>query len=249
MRVLAYGTSVYAVDKYFRMSGSTTKEALINFVNGVISCFGDEYLRKPTKDDLARLLYIGDQRGFPGSLNDINVLHRSLIFDDLLAGRAPKVTYVVNGRENDRAYYLIDGIYLAWTAFVKSIMSPQIQKHKLFVEHQESVRKDVERAFGVLQACFAFLRHQCLVWDKHNIGQIMIACIIMHNMIVEDEQDTYLHFYDPIKFLKDIPINRQQRSSVEDDSQLPRFSVERLQAYQVIWLIGNNFAIGKLITL
>ncbi|XP_024979007.1 uncharacterized protein LOC112516220 [Cynara cardunculus var. scolymus] len=115
MRVLAYGTSVDAIDEYLRMSGSTTRESLINFVNGVISCFGDDYLRNPTKDDLARLLYVRDQREFPG--------------------RAPKVTYVVNGCENDRAYYLTDGIYPTWAAFVKSITSLQIQKHKLFVEH------------------------------------------------------------------------------------------------------------------
>ncbi|KAJ9541658.1 hypothetical protein OSB04_028164 [Centaurea solstitialis] len=218
MRVLAYGTSVDAVDEYLRMSGSTTREALMNFVNGVISCFGDEYLRKPTKDDLARLLYVGDQRGFPEA-------------------RAPKVTYVVNGRENDRAYYLTDGIYPAWPAFVKSITSPQIQKHKLFAEHQEGVRKDVERAFGVLQARFAFLRHPCLVWDKENMGQIMIACIMLHNMIVKDERDTYLRYYDPTEFLNDMPTNRRG-SAVEDDSQLPGFSVERiasLSSYMANW--------------
>ncbi|KAJ9547406.1 hypothetical protein OSB04_019949 [Centaurea solstitialis] len=224
MMVLAYGTSVDAIDEYLRMSGSTTKEALMNFVNGVISCFGDEYLRKPTKDDLARLLYIRDQHGFPGSLNNINVLHRSPIFDDILAGRAPKVTYIVNGHKNGRAYYLTDGIYPAWAAFVKSIIS---KKHKLFAEHQEGVRKDVERAFGVLQARFAFLRHPCLVWDKENMGQIMIACIILHNMIVEDERHTYLCYYDPIEFLNDMPTN-QRGSVVEDDSQLPGFSVERI---------------------
>ena len=91
----------------------------------------------------------------------------------------------------NRAYYLTDGIYPAWAAFVKSIASPQIQKHKLFAQFQESIRKDVERAFGVLQARFAFLRRPCLVWDKMLMGKIMIACIIMHNMIEEDERDTY----------------------------------------------------------
>ncbi|KAJ9553685.1 hypothetical protein OSB04_017730 [Centaurea solstitialis] len=164
MRVLAYGTSADAVDEYLRMSEATTKEALMNFVDGVISCFGDEYLRKPNKDDLTRLLYAADQRGFPGMigsidcmhwewencpnawagqyarrsgkptiileavasydlwiwhaffgtsglLNDINELHRSPVFDDILTGRAPKVSYIVNGHENSKAYYLTDDIY------------------------------------------------------------------------------------------------------------------------------------------
>ena len=113
-----------------------------------------------------------------------------------MTGRAPTVSYIVNGRENNRAYYLTDGIYPSWATFVKSITFPTLQKHKLFAQHQESVRKDVERAFGVLQARFAFIRHPCLVWDKDNMGRTMIACIILHNMIVEDERDTYLHYYD-----------------------------------------------------
>ncbi|KAJ9546877.1 hypothetical protein OSB04_019420 [Centaurea solstitialis] len=78
-------------------------------------------------------------------------------------GRSPKVSYVVNGKEYDRAYYLTDGIYPSWAAFVKSITSPQLQKHKLFAQVQKSCRKDVERAFGVLQARFAFIQRPCLV--------------------------------------------------------------------------------------
>jgi hypothetical protein len=41
--------------------------------------------------------------------------------------------------------------------FVKTIHLPQCGKDKLFAEHQEGARKDVERVFGVLQARFAIL--------------------------------------------------------------------------------------------
>ncbi|XP_047964996.1 uncharacterized protein LOC125209443 [Salvia hispanica] len=175
MRVLAYGTSSDVVDEYLRMSSTVTRGSLIHFVEGVISCFGATYLRRPTEQDLARLLYVANERGFSDSCNDINVLHRSPVFDDVLEVRAPYVNYVVNGHQYNRAYYLTDGIYPAWAAFVKSITSPQIQTHKLFAQLQESIRKDVERAFGVLQARFAFLRRPCLVWDKMLMGKIMIA--------------------------------------------------------------------------
>ncbi|XP_042006100.1 uncharacterized protein LOC121754874 [Salvia splendens] len=90
--------------------------------------------------------------GTPGSRNDINVLDQSLIFDDILEGRAPKVNYIVNGHEKNMGYYLTDDIYPQWAAFVKSILGPQTMRHKLFARHQESARKDVERVFGVLQA-------------------------------------------------------------------------------------------------
>ena len=55
-------------------------------------------------------------------------------------------------------YYLADGIYLKWSTFVKTIPSPQGHKNKLFAKAQEAYRKNVERAFGVLQARFAIVR-------------------------------------------------------------------------------------------
>nr|VDD06394.1 unnamed protein product [Brassica oleracea] len=91
-------------------------------------------------------------------MNDLNILDRSPVFDEIINGNAPEVNFHVNGREYDLAYYLAD---------------------------------DVERAFGVLQARFAVVRNPSSLWDKNKIGNIMRACIILHNMIVEDERDSY----------------------------------------------------------
>ena len=55
-------------------------------------------------------------------------------------------------------YYLADDIYPKWVIFVKTIPSLQGQKRKLFAIAEEAYRKDVERAFGVLQARFAIVR-------------------------------------------------------------------------------------------
>ncbi|WZZ24153.1 hypothetical protein YC2023_007554 [Brassica napus] len=137
--------------------------------------------------------------GPPGTLNDINVLDRSPVFDDIIKGHAPQVTYSVNGREYQLAYYLTDGIYPKWATFIQSISIPQGPKAVLFAQHQEAVRKDVERAFGVLQARFAIVKNPALFWDKAKIGKIMRACIILHNMIVEDERDGYTQ-YDVSEF-------------------------------------------------
>ncbi|XP_057791349.1 uncharacterized protein LOC131008492 [Salvia miltiorrhiza] len=205
-------------DEYLRMSAQVIRKSVIKFVEGVISNFGAEYLRKPTEEDMAAFLHIGERRGFPGmmgsidwqyagrsgtptiileavasqvlwiwhaffgtpgSRNDINVLDQSPVFDDILEGRALKA------------------------AFIKSIPAPQLRKHQLFAQHQEAARKDVERAFGVLQARFAFIKRPCLIWDRDIMGKIMIACIIMHNTIVEDERSNYLNYHDPTEFIED----------------------------------------------
>ena len=115
--------------------------------------------------------------GPPGTLNDINVLDRSPVFDDIIQGKAPQVTYSVNGREYHLAYYLTDGIYPKWATFIQSIREPQGPKAVLFAKQQEAVRKDVERAFGVLQAHFAIIKNPALFWDKTKIGKIMRAII------------------------------------------------------------------------
>jgi hypothetical protein len=62
---------------------------------------------------------------------------------------------------------------------------------------QEALRKDVEQAFGVLQARFSIVAQPARGWNKLNLNRIMVACIILHNMIVEDERDSpHDHEYD-----------------------------------------------------
>jgi hypothetical protein len=104
--------------------------------------------------------------GLPGSLNDVNVLHRSHLFDRLTQGEAPAVNYKINGHNYDKGYYLADGIYPTWSTFMETIKAPANLKDKNFVKAQESQRKDVERAYGVLQARFAIVRGPARFWDK-----------------------------------------------------------------------------------
>ncbi|XP_017250657.1 uncharacterized protein LOC108221279 [Daucus carota subsp. sativus] len=136
--------------------------------------------------------------GVAGSNNDINVLERSPLFDEVLEGRAPEINYTLNGNNYNLGYYLADGIYPEWATFVKTIPRPQGEKRKLFSKYQESQRKDVERAFGVLQSRFAIVRGPARFWDKGDLARIMRACIILHNMIVEDERDTYATPFGPL---------------------------------------------------
>ena len=121
------------------------------------------------------------------SNNDINVLQSSHLFNDESRGEGPQISFVANGTQYNRAYYLADGIYPRWPVFVKTIRQPVGPKQTYFAKKQEGARKDVERAFGVLQSRWAILRCPVRQWHEDDVADIMTACIILHNMIIEDE--------------------------------------------------------------
>ena len=75
IRILTYGQSGDTYDEYLRLGESTALLCLENFTNGIIQLFGDEYLRRPTPEDLQRLLDVGEVRGFPGMIGSIDCMH------------------------------------------------------------------------------------------------------------------------------------------------------------------------------
>ncbi len=81
------------------------------------------------------------------------------------------------------------GIYPPWATLIQTISQSQGQKKKHFAAMQDAVRKDVERAFGVLQARFAIIKGPARFWKKDNLHTIITTCVLLHNMIVEDVHD------------------------------------------------------------
>ncbi|CAL2230365.1 unnamed protein product [Prunus armeniaca] len=127
--------------------------------------------------------------GVAGSQNDLNVLGQSSIFNDVLRSEGPNITYQINNTVYQNGYYLVDGIYPRWTTFVKSISHPRSHKEIFFTAYQEGYSKDVERCFGILQARLAIIRGMARLFDEEVLRSIMMTCIILHNMIVEDAYD------------------------------------------------------------
>ncbi|XP_047961486.1 uncharacterized protein LOC125206246 [Salvia hispanica] len=123
--------------------------------------------------------------GVVWSNNDINVLNSSTLFADQCRGHGPTTGFTVNDHRYHMGYYLADDIYLRWPVFVKTISCPMGDRRILFAAKQESARKDVEQAFGVLQSRWAIVKGLARFWFKEVIADVMYACIIMHNMIVE----------------------------------------------------------------
>ena len=90
-------------------------------------------------------------------------------------------------------YYLTDGIYPRWRIFVQSYNDPSTAKEKFFSARQESVRKSVERVFGVLFQRFGILRAPSRLWRKEDMRYVISACVIIHNMIVEHRKHGYAY--------------------------------------------------------
>ncbi|XP_020253504.1 putative nuclease HARBI1 [Asparagus officinalis] len=155
--------------------------------------------------------------GLPGSNNDINVLQSSNLFDKLAQGTASPANYTILGKDYDTSYYLADGIYPKWSTLVQTISQPQGPKKQYFAVMQEGYRKDVERAFGVLQIRFAIIKGSARFWDKRVLHDIMTACVILHNMIVEDECEEELDNVDSTQ-----PSNADEMDD-NDDERLRRF--------------------------
>jgi hypothetical protein len=131
--------------------------------------------------------------GMAGSNNDINMLHRSPVFSRLIECTAPQISYEINGNPSDKGYYLAGDIYPSWPTFVKTVRNPADEKYKRFAKEQEAARKDVERAFGVLQSRWAIVRYPVRTWSPERMWNVMTACVIMHNMIIENERDDSIY--------------------------------------------------------
>jgi Plant transposon protein len=130
--------------------------------------------------------------GYPGSLNDLNILDISSTMERVFCGEfPPSFTFLVNNVAFKTAYFLADGIYHAWALFIKTIRNALSPKEKRSASAQEGVRKDVDRAFAALVARWHILKQPCRLASRDEMANVMIACILMNKMIVETGRDNY----------------------------------------------------------
>jgi hypothetical protein len=63
------------IDEYLKLVKTTTLECLEYYCLGIIECFRDEFLRRPTVADTQHLLAKAEERGFSGMLGSIYCMH------------------------------------------------------------------------------------------------------------------------------------------------------------------------------
>ena len=143
--------------------------------------------------------------GYAGTLNDKNILNLSPYLNSLLDGsfnerESEVVPFTIAGEEFKQTFVLCDGIYPRYSRFVKGFKNPVNDIESKYSKWQEGARKDIERAFGVLQSKFQFIARPIHLYQTDDIAMRVATCMILHNMCVSDRVmggDVYAR-YDPM---------------------------------------------------
>ncbi|XP_021984897.1 uncharacterized protein LOC110880744 [Helianthus annuus] len=161
--------------------------------------------------------------GIPGSNNNINVLQNSEVFDDVIKGVDPDTSFTVSGVEYRRGH-------------------PADEKRKKFAKFQEAARKDIERCFGVLQQRWHIIENPARAFTPKTLRYCMYACILLHNMILEEDEGHAICEYDENAVEENnVPVSGEQqdlnRFSLHND-----FTHVNLQSDLIdhIWSLGEN---------
>ncbi|GKA36808.1 ALP1-like protein isoform X1 [Tanacetum coccineum] len=179
---------VVRMRRYINRECDVAKERLMADYFGPHPKYPAEYFRR--RHRMNRELFLEIVQGIFGNRSMYFGPHP--LFDDLLADNEPVAPYVVNGQPFDKGYYLTDGIYPQWSTFVKSFTVARDEKNVVFKRRQESARKDVERAFGVLQGRWRIIAQPARAWTVNKLRRIMYTCIILHNMILKNQRYGYI---------------------------------------------------------
>lgn len=142
--------------------------------------------------------------GYAGTMNDINVMDRSPLLARFADGRfavveneAGTVPYSIGEEEFPQMFVLTDGAYPQFSRFVKGIKVPLTAEQKKYTGWQEAARKDIERAFGVIQILWKFTARPILLYGLQNISARIATCMMLHNMLVSDrvmDGDVYARY-------------------------------------------------------
>lgn len=124
----------------------------------------------------------------------------SHIFSNLAQSVVPHVHYNIQGNEYNIGYYLADCIYPKYSTILQTIQEPIGRKKKYLLCNKKHVGK-------IYNAQLEFFSLGSLLWKdmfvsrKNVFHDIMTTCIILDNMIIEDEHDLDA----PIEVEREIP--------------------------------------------
>lgn len=101
-----------------------------------------------------------------------------------MVGTFPAVPFKIGAESFSQNYYLVDGIYPQESHLLSTFAGAHFKWEIHFAALQEGLRKDVERAFGMIQQRWHRCRGESLHWYIEDLKEYLLACIILHNMVI-----------------------------------------------------------------
>jgi hypothetical protein len=170
--------------------------------------------------------------GYAGTLNDLNILNLSPFLNSLLDGSFCELErsctpFTISGKRFTQLYVCVDGIYPKYSRFVRGYKHPLTVREKKFTEWQEACRKDIERAFGVLQGRWQCMQRPFNQLTLKLIGTRVAAVLILHNMGVSDRvMDNVRDRYDPANSIEDYEVIIENPTDLHDYQKiLPKYQL------------------------
>lgn len=125
--------------------------------------------------------------GMPGCLNDNNVVESSPCLKKISEGVFPPPwEYCMGGLRRNKPYWFRDGIYALAPSFLTSIGEPRMKMECLYAQIQVTVRKDIERALGMLQRKWTIISRPSKLVIVETMEIIMMCAILLQNMCLEE---------------------------------------------------------------
>jgi hypothetical protein len=169
--------------------------------------------------------------GYSGALNDLNVLTLSPLMRRITDGsftvtesHSGVVPFFIGDTTPafDKMFMLVDGIYPSYSRFIRGFKEPVTDEECAFTSWQEGARKDVERAFGVLQGKWKSVATPIQTVDPKYIASMVSCCLILHNMGVSDRvMGDVRTWYDPGSVVEQQEVEEQEDGD-ETGSMVPQ---------------------------
>lgn len=87
---------------------------------------------------------------------------------------------------------MVDSIHQKWTICDTPIHKRTNEEESRCTKVHDSLRKDIERPFGVIQARFHVLEKESHLFWKRNVLAVNETCVILHNMLDKMSRELYL---------------------------------------------------------
>lgn len=155
---------------------------------------------------------------WPGSTHDSTMFTNSALFNRFETGE-----FGID------SLALVDSAYGPHTFVCKPLRDPQTLAEKKYQRAQILTRNTVERSFGVLKNRFNCLSFGMRFREVAKVQDIIIACCILHNMCIENEDD----------FIQQSVNDIQKQMEIGELYIRSRALNQRLKAHQ--FLINNHF--------